>query len=131
MELSELDQETQINILTEDMPGFLKWDMTVSQLFDLMMGDAHGYIQELDMDWLMLVYRIHHKEVIHWCDLPYGDLVDPDYCQQSVNFVMAATFNWVKKFCEAYAESGSHDKLAETVGTCKVFYLDRYKVRLH
>lgn len=130
-ELTDLDKDKQINTLVNDMPGFLKWDMTVGELFDLMMEDASAYITSLDMEWLMLVYRIHHKEVIHWCDMPYGDLVDEDFSQQAVNFVMASTLNWVKKFCEAYANSGGHDKLKETVGKCEVLYLDRYKVRLH
>jgi len=37
----------------------------------------------------------------------------------------------VKKFCEAYADSGDSGTLSDKVGKCQVFYLDRYKVRLH
>lgn len=130
-ELIDLDKAQPINTLVTDMPGFLKWDMTVGELFDLMIDNSSSYLQSLDMEWLMLVYRIHHAEVIHWCDLPFGDLVDADYNQQAVNFVMASTLNWVKKFCEAYANSGGHDKLREIVGNCEVIYLDRPKIRLH
>lgn len=130
-DLSDLDYEQKLATIVEDLPGFIAFDITVGQVFDLMMGDANAYIGDLDMDWLMLVYRIHHKEVIYWCDLPYADLIDEDYTQQAVNFVMASTLNWTKKFCEAYADSAGGSTLSEKVTSCKVFYLDRYKVRVH
>lgn len=130
-ELADLDYDRRVATLVEDLPGFISFDICVGQVFDLMMGDPKAYVDAIDMDWLMLVYRIHHKEVIQWCDLPYADLIDEDYSQQAVNFVMASTINWVKKFCEAYADSGDKATLTEKVGNCEVFYLDRYKVRVH
>ena len=130
-DLANLNSDHKICKLVEDLPGFMHFDVTVGHIFDMMMGDANSYIETLDMDWLTLVYRIHHREVIHWCELPYAELIDEDYAQQAVNFVMAATLAWCTKFCEVYAESGDNAVLSEKVGNCKVFYLDRYKVRLH
>lgn len=130
-DLADLDYEQKLATIVDDLPGFIAFDICVGQVFDLMMGDPTAYMETIDMDWLMLVYRIHHKEVIAWCDLPYADLIDEDYTQQAVNFVMASTVNWVQKFCLAYADSGDKSTLCEKVGDCKVFYLDRYKVRLH
>lgn len=130
-DLLGLDKEQRVNTLVETMPGFLKWDMNVGEVFNLSLGESNAYFESLDMEWLMLVYRIHHAEVLFWCELPFAELIDPDYSQQAVNFVMAATLQWAQKFCMAYADSGGHDKLRETIGNCEVIYLDRPKIRLH
>lgn len=130
-DLSDFDTAYPINNLVKDIPGFVCYDITVGHVFDLMMGDAEEYIRRLDVDWVTMVYRLHHQEVIDWCELNYADLVDRDYQQQAVNFVMASTVGWCKRFCEVYSATDNVDDLSEKVDNCKVFHLDTYRVRLH
>lgn len=130
-DLADLDHETRINTLAHDIPGFVSYSITVGDVFNLVMGDAQEYIATIDMDWLTLVYRIHHREVIQWCNLEYAELIDEDYGQQAVNFVMASTLNWCHKFCEAYANASDDSKIEQKVGDCKVFDFESYRVRLH
>jgi hypothetical protein len=130
-DLAKLDPDFPINQLVDDLPGFIHWDITVSDVFELMMGDASGYIQGLNLDWVTLVYRIHHGEIIDWLECKPADLIDRDYSQQAVNFVLHSTLVWCKKFCEAYAKSDDSDKIEDKINGCKVFDLDSYRVRLH
>lgn len=130
-DLADYDTSFPINKLVTDLPGFVHWDITVGDVFELMMGDAAGYINGLNMDWVTLVYRIHHGEVLDWCDIEHAQLIDRDYGQQAVNFVMASTLNWCRKFCEAYANAPEGDKIEERVGNCKVFDLNAYRTQLH
>ena len=127
-DLVYVSKDKLICSLVEEMPAFLAFNLNVGQVLEIVMGDLAGYVDQIDMNWLTLVYRLHHAEVLDWTDLDFGALVDRDYEQQAVNFVMAATLNWSQKFCEAYANSG---KLSEMVGNCEVLQFDRHKVRVH
>lgn len=130
-DLSQFDHSFPLSKLVTDLPGFIHYEITVGNLFDLMMGDAKGYVESLNLDWVTLVYRIHHGEVIDWCNLEHADLIDRDYSQQAVNFVLASTLHWCEKFCEAYASQPQKDKIEDKVGSCKVFDLNAYRVQLH
>ena len=130
-DLSNFDPEHPIHKLVNDIPAFIAHDITVGHVFDLMIGDADAYIQRLDLDWVCMVYRLHHHEVIDWCDLPHAELIDRDYKQQAVNFVIGATLSWCKKFCEVYTQTEDSETLSEKVGNCKVFYFDKYSLRRH
>lgn len=127
-DLAYVPKEKMVATLVEQLPSFVYYNVNVGQVLDLVMGDVNSYISVLDTNWVTLVYRLHHAEILEWCDMEYADLIDPDYEQQAVNFIMASTCNWARKFCEAYADSG---KLSEMVDDCKVVQLDRYKAQFH
>jgi hypothetical protein len=127
-DLAYVPKDRMIATLVEELPSFVYYNVNVGQVLDLVMGDIRAYTDVLDTNWVTLVYRLHHAEILEWCDMEYADLIDPDYEQQAVNFIMAATCNWARKFCEAYADSG---KLSEMVDECKVIQFDRYKTQFH
>jgi len=127
-DLAYLPKDRMVATLVEELPAFVFYNVNVGQVLDLVMGDVRAYTEVLDTNWLTLVYRLHHAEILDWCDMDYADLIDRDFEQQAVNFVMAASCNWARKFCEAYAD---HGKVSEMLDDCKVTYLDRYKAQFH
>lgn len=127
-DLAYLPKDRLVCSLVEELPPFIVYNLNVGQLLDIVMGDLAGYIDTLDTNWVTLVYRLHHGEILDWCNLSYSELIDRDYEQQAVNFVMASTLHWTQTFCEAYANSG---KLSTMVGNCEVIKFDRHKIRVH
>lgn len=127
-DLAYVPKDRMVATLVEELPAFVYYNVNVGQVLDLVMGDMRAYTDMLDTNWVTLVYRLHHAEILEWCDMDYAELITPEYEQQAVNFLLAATCNWARKFCEAYADSV---KLSEMVDDCKVIQLDRYKAQFH
>lgn len=127
-DLAYVPKDRMVATLVEELPAFVYYNVNVGQVLDLVMGDMRAYTDMLDTNWVTLVYRLHHAEILEWCDMDYAELINPEYEQQAVNFLLAATCNWARKFCEAYADSV---KLSEMVDDCKVIQLDRYKAQFH